>query len=137
MFNFPLDLFGMTNNNRRPNTNSTNSLVPQPLFGNGLMLPSMFGGMNNLMGSFTMMHNSTVPMHSFSSTTVMSYNGTDGRPKVYQETTSRNRGPGGMEETRQAIRDTERGINKVKQTNFHFSVIRIEGILGANWSSNW
>jgi hypothetical protein len=43
----------------------------------------------------------------------MSYNGTDGRPKVYQESTSHSRGPGGLEETRQAVRDSERGINKV------------------------
>jgi hypothetical protein len=43
----------------------------------------------------------------------MSYNGTDGQPKVYQESTSHSRGPGGLEETRQAIRDSERGINKV------------------------
>lgn len=98
----------MMNSNRRVN----NGLH---LFGNELMIPSMFGGMNNLMNSFTMMQNSTAPMHSFSSTTVMSYNGEDGRPKVYQETTSRNRGPNGMEQTRQAIRDTERGINKVRR----------------------
>jgi hypothetical protein len=43
----------------------------------------------------------------------MSYNGTDGRPKVYQESTSHSRGPGGLEETRQAVRDSEHGINKV------------------------
>ena len=58
--------------------------------------------------------NNNGSMHSFTSTTVMSYNGSDGRPKVYQESTSRSRGPGGLEETRQAIRDSERGINKVK-----------------------
>jgi len=86
------------------------------------MIPSPFAGINSLINNFgmnsspfTMMHqNSIAPMQSFTSTTVMSYNGTDGRPKVYQETTSRNRGPGGIEETRQAVRDTERGINKVQ-----------------------
>jgi hypothetical protein len=113
MFGFPTDLFGIPNNS-------------QSLFGNALMIPSSF---NNLMNNFGMNsspfaimdrmmqnvnQNSNAPMQSFTSTTVMSYNGTDGRPKVYQETTSRNRGPGGIEETRQAIRDTERGINKVQ-----------------------
>ena len=100
----------MMNSNRRVNGNNAIS----HLLGNNLMIPSMFGGMNHLMSSVTMMQNSTAPMHSFSSTTVMSYDGADGRPKVYQETTSRNRGPNGMEQTRQAIRDTERGINKVQ-----------------------
>jgi hypothetical protein len=134
MFGFPTDLFGMPNNNNNNNNrrmNNNNALVPhQPsLFGNSLMIASPFAGMNGLMGDFGMNsspfammdrmmhqvnHNSNAPMHSFTSTTVMSYNGTDGRPKVYQETTSRNRGPGGIEETRQAVRDTERGINKVK-----------------------
>lgn len=57
---------------------------------------------------------SNAPMHSFTSTTVMSFNGADGRPKVYQESTSHRRGPGGLEETRQAVRDSERGINKVQ-----------------------
>jgi hypothetical protein len=123
-------------------TNS-NALVPHQhgLFGNSLMMPmpfmsSPFGGSNNLFDSFgintspfAMMErmmrsandglyhnantNSDSPMHSFTSTTVMSYSGADGRPKVYQESTSRSRGPGGLEETRQAIRDSERGINKV------------------------
>ncbi|CAF2494408.1 unnamed protein product [Rotaria sp. Silwood2] len=128
MFGFPIDLFGIPNStNHRMNSNS---LVPhhQSLFGNSLMIPSPFGNMNSLMGDFglnsspfVMMdrmmqganQNSNGPVHSFSSTTVMSYNGTDGRPKVYQQTTSCNRGPGGIEETRHAVRDSERGINKV------------------------
>ncbi|UJR23626.1 hypothetical protein I4U23_026612 [Adineta vaga] len=129
MFGFPTDLFGIPNSNNRRTNN--NALVPhhQSLFGNSLMIPSPFVGMNGLLGDFGMNsspfammdrlmhdtnHTSNAPVHSFTSTTVMSFNGPDGRPKVYQETTSRNRGPGGMEETRQAIRDTERGINKVQ-----------------------
>jgi myeloid leukemia factor 1 len=130
MFGFPTDLFGNPNSNNR-GTNS-NALIPhqQSLFGNSLMMPSPFGVMNSLLGDFGMNsspfammdrmmhqanHTSNAPVHSFTSTTVMSFNGTDGRPKVYQETTSRNRGPGGIEETRQAIRDSERGINKVNR----------------------
>ncbi|CAF0730946.1 unnamed protein product [Rotaria sp. Silwood1] len=101
------------------------------------MIPSPFGGINSLFDDFginsspfammdrmmratndSLFHgnntNTSAPIHSFTSTTVMSYNGTDGRPKVYQESTSHSRGPGGLEETRQAIRDSERGINKVQ-----------------------
>jgi hypothetical protein len=128
MFGFPTDLFGVPNGNTRRTNN--NALLPQQpsLFGNSLMVPSPFAGVSNFFGDFglgsppfammdRLMHDanqdSTAPVHSFTSTTVMSFNGPDGRPKVYQETTSRNRGPGGIEETRQAVRDTERGINKV------------------------
>ncbi|CAM4755919.1 unnamed protein product [Rotaria magnacalcarata] len=128
MFGFPINLFGIPNSTNHPM--NSNSLIPhhQSLFGNSLMMPSPFGNMNGLMGSFGMNpspfammdrlmqeahQNPNRSLQSFSSTTVMSYNGTDGRPKVYQETKSCNRGPGGIEETRQAIRDTERGLNKV------------------------
>ena len=140
MFGFPTDLFGLSSgNNRRSNGNS---LIPyhQSLFGNSLLMPSPFGGMNSLFNEFgldsspfAMMNrmmrgandslffegnNTNSPTHSFTSTTVMSYNGTDGRPKVYQESKSRSRGPGGLEETKQAIRDSERGINKVRKRRF-------------------
>jgi myeloid leukemia factor 1 len=141
MFGFPTDFFGIQGgNNRRTNSNS---LIPQhhpSLFGNSLMIPSPFNGINSIFNDFginsspfAMMdrmmratndslflggNNTTnTPMHSFTSTTVMSYDGTDGRPKVYQESTSHSRGPGGLEETRQAIRDSERGINKVSNIN--------------------
>ncbi|CAF1137531.1 unnamed protein product [Adineta ricciae] len=137
MFGFPTGLFGMHGGDNRSSNN--NSLIPhQPsLFGNSFMIPSPFGGMNGLFDEFginsspfammdRMMRatsnglflgggsNTNGPVHSFTSTTVMSYNGSDGRPTVYQESTSRTRGPGGLEETRQAIRDSERGINKVQ-----------------------
>ena len=139
MFGFPSDLFGMGGgNNRRTNSNA---LIPQQqsIFGNSLMFPSPFGGMDGLFESFGMNSSpfammdrmmratnaslflgganqmtSNVPMQSFTSTTVMSFNGADGRPKVYQESTSHRRGPDGLEETRQAVRDSERGINKVQ-----------------------
>ncbi len=158
MFGFPTDLFGLPNNNNSRRMNS-NALIPhQPsLFGNSMMIGSPFAGINSLISNFgintspfAMMHdinqNSVAPMQSFTSTTVMSYNGTDGRPKVYQETTARNRGPGGIEETRQAIRDTERGINKVSQRRILIAAFQsfvngflmiIKNYLGTNWSSNW
>ena len=143
MFGFPTDFFGLHNaGNRRANTSNALVPHHQGLFGNAMMLPMPFmsspfgGGGSNPFDTFglnaspfammdRMMRSandslllggntsSSAPMHSFTSTTVMSYSGTDGRPKVYQESTSRSRGPGGLEETRQAIRDSERGINKV------------------------
>jgi myeloid leukemia factor 1 len=137
MFGFPTDLFGIRGgNNGRSNSNA---LVPQhhSLFDNSLMMPSPFAGVNGVFNDFGIVsspfammdrmiratndplffasnNNTNAPVHSFTSTTVMSYSGTDGRPKVYQESTSHSRGPGGLEETRQAVRDSERGINKVR-----------------------
>ncbi|CAF3093617.1 unnamed protein product [Rotaria socialis] len=136
MFGFPTNLFGMGGgNNRRPNSNS---LIPhqQSLFGNSFMMPTPFVGVNSFFDNFgmnsspfaimdRMMHatndslyhgesiNTNAPIHSFTSTTVMSYNGADGQPTVYHESKSHSRGPGGIEEIRQAVRDSERGINKV------------------------
>ena len=148
MFGFPTDLFGMpAGTNHR---SSHHSLVPhqQALFGHSMMMPSPFGAMHGLFNDFGM-HSSPFamldqmmqtsndslfhggnsstsgPMHSFSSTTVMSYSGSDGQPKVYQQSTSHSRGPGGIEETRQAIRDPERGINKVN----HWSSVRLSHAL--------
>lgn len=141
MFGFPSDLFSMSMGGNRRRLNTGNSLMPhtQGLFGSSLIMPfplmsSPFGGSNGFFNDFAspfsmmdrMMRGASGALfenenadgngavHSFSSTTVMSFDGTDGRPKVYQESTSRRRGPGGIEETRQAIRDSERGINKVK-----------------------
>ena len=142
MFGFPNDFFSMRGfTNPRSNQNALNNRQ-QGLFGNSMLMPmpfmpSPFSGLNNFFNGFglssspfemmdRMMRGSnnslfldgnistSAPVHSFSSTTVMSYGGTDGQPKVYHESTSRTRGPGGIEETRQAIRDSERGINKVR-----------------------
>lgn len=135
MFGFPTDLFGMGSRNHRQS--GGNALVPQSFFGDSFMMPSPFGGFDNFFGGefgmnsspFAMMDrmmrasdslfsgnnmSTNGPVHSFTSTTVMSYNGTDGRPKVYHESKSHRRGPGGLEETRQAVQDSERGINKVR-----------------------
>ncbi|CAF0772527.1 unnamed protein product [Didymodactylos carnosus] len=135
---FP-DLFGR---NRSGNPNnamnplfSSHSLALQPFiphnpFGGDLLgefssspfslMDAMMGNMRSVMDPPRLFHptpsisDTNAPIHSFTSTTVMSYGaGPDGRPKVYQESTSRSRGPGGIEETRQAVRDSERGINKM------------------------
>lgn len=142
MFGFPLDLFG----SRRPASS------------NALMIPSGIPGFNDFFSDFgspfAMMermmrdapHNPNEPIQSFTSTTVMSFNGPNGQPKIYQESTARRYGPGGIEETRQTVRDSERGINKVKQIGVflnippsHCSSRRSKSAIGsaiANTSSN-
>ncbi len=50
----------------------------------------------------------------FSSSSVMTYsNNGDGRPKIYQASSQVRQGPGGVKETRQMLRDSEKGLEKV------------------------
>uniref|UniRef100_A0A3B5MWD4 Myeloid leukemia factor 2 n=1 Tax=Xiphophorus couchianus TaxID=32473 RepID=A0A3B5MWD4_9TELE len=51
---------------------------------------------------------------TFSSSTVISYSSTDpGAPKVYQQTSQTRTGPGGIRETRQSMRDSESGLERL------------------------
>lgn len=50
----------------------------------------------------------------FSSSSVMTYsNSGDGKPKIYQASSQVRQGPGGVKETRQMVRDSEKGLEKV------------------------
>lgn len=52
--------------------------------------------------------------HVYTSSTVMSYSNTgNGAPKVYQATSQTKQLPGGIKETRKAVRDSEKGVDKV------------------------
>uniref|UniRef100_A0A3Q1GDT7 Myeloid leukemia factor 2 n=1 Tax=Acanthochromis polyacanthus TaxID=80966 RepID=A0A3Q1GDT7_9TELE len=51
---------------------------------------------------------------TFSSSTVISYSSGDiGAPKVYQQTSATRTGPGGIRETRQSMRDSESGLERL------------------------
>uniref|UniRef100_A0A3Q3WZG3 Uncharacterized protein n=1 Tax=Mola mola TaxID=94237 RepID=A0A3Q3WZG3_MOLML len=51
---------------------------------------------------------------TFSSSTVISYSSTDsGAPEVYQQTSETRTGPGGIRETRQSVRDSESGLERL------------------------
>uniref|UniRef100_A0A3B4ZUN3 Myeloid leukemia factor 2 n=1 Tax=Stegastes partitus TaxID=144197 RepID=A0A3B4ZUN3_9TELE len=51
---------------------------------------------------------------TFSSSTVISYSSSDiGAPKVYQQTSETRTGPGGIRETRQSMRDSESGLERL------------------------
>lgn len=53
--------------------------------------------------------------HSFSSSSVMTYSKIGNEPpKVYQATSSTIRAPGGIKETRQAVKDSESGLQKMR-----------------------
>lgn len=87
---------------------------------------NMFGQMNRTMASMHSMMGNVHQMmeqqrsdpntqgHFYSQSTVMSYDGSrGGQPQVYQATSSSVQGPGGVRETRKAVRDTARGEQKM------------------------
>ncbi|XP_060777081.1 myeloid leukemia factor 2 isoform X3 [Neoarius graeffei] len=50
---------------------------------------------------------------SFSSSTIISYSSDSGAPKVYQQTREIRTAPGGIRETRQSLRDSESGVERM------------------------
>jgi len=80
-------------------------------------MSSMMPNMNNMMANmFRQMEESRGDPNSFcyAQSSVMSYsNDGSGKPKVYQATTSTRQAPGGIRETRKAVRDSEREIEKM------------------------
>ncbi|XP_015091977.1 myeloid leukemia factor 1 isoform X2 [Vicugna pacos] len=67
-------------------------------------------GENSLTGQLSMDPNG----HSFSSSSVMTYSKVgDEPPKVFQASTQTRRAPGGIKETRRALRDSESGLEKM------------------------
>ncbi|CAF0724155.1 unnamed protein product [Brachionus calyciflorus] len=76
--------------------------------------------MMGMMGNFDNVFRNLEQMSSdpnsqvFSSSSVISYSNTgDGRPRVYQQSKQIKQGPGGVKETREMLRDSEKGIEKV------------------------
>ncbi|XP_018912326.1 myeloid leukemia factor isoform X2 [Bemisia tabaci] len=80
---------------------------------NDMMMPfgGMFGGMQQLMSQM----NTDPNCHSFSSSSVMTMtSGPDGRPQVYQASSSTRQGPGGVKETKKTLCDSRKGIKKMQ-----------------------
>ncbi|XP_059955974.1 myeloid leukemia factor 1 isoform X3 [Mesoplodon densirostris] len=77
------------------------------------MMLNMRNSMQELQRNFG--HLSTDPNgHSFSSSSVMTYSKVgDEPPKVFQASTQTRRAPGGVKETRRALRDSESGLEKM------------------------
>lgn len=74
------------------------------------MMGRNMGGFNQMM----QMSNNGGDNAVYSSSSVMTYsNNGDGAPKVYQASSQVRQGPGGVKETRQMMRDSEKGIEKV------------------------
>lgn len=80
------------------------------------MFDNMMTNMRNRMETHRNFENmSTDPnTHSFSSSSVMTYSKVGNEPpKVFQASSSTRRAPGGIKETRQALRDSESGLEKM------------------------
>ncbi|XP_037532161.1 myeloid leukemia factor 2 [Nematolebias whitei] len=88
-------------------------LAPFGMMGMGGGFMDMFGMMGEMMGNMERM-SGTPSCPTFSSSTVISYSSSDtGGPKVYQQTSETRTGPGGIRETRQSMRDSESGFERL------------------------
>uniref|UniRef100_A0AAV2MCH1 Myeloid leukemia factor 2 n=1 Tax=Knipowitschia caucasica TaxID=637954 RepID=A0AAV2MCH1_KNICA len=97
---------------RRPVT-APGPLAPFGMMGMGGGFMNMFDMMGNMMGNIERMTGSP-NCQTFSSSTVISYSATDsGAPQVYQQTSQTRTGPGGLRETRQSMRDSESGLERL------------------------
>jgi hypothetical protein len=135
------DMIGQSNNNNRRNNNNNNgrnnqvasrdpffsSMSPFERHTQMMMRPTdPFSMMNSMMANFGQMNNmnrifdqdnlvSTDPNSQiFSSSSVVTYsNSGDGQPKVFQQSKQIRHGPGGVKETREMVRDSTKGLEKV------------------------
>ncbi|KAI5712310.1 hypothetical protein M8J75_007419 [Diaphorina citri] len=115
------DILGAHMQNMNQMMSSMNSMFANPF---GMMggMPG-FGGASPFMPMMPQMPNMSQLMsqmqnngncHSYSSSTVMSMtNGPDGRPQVYQATSSTRSAPGGIRETKKAVCDSRTGVKKL------------------------
>lgn len=102
--NDPFDPFGMSLSPFDRQFNHPFSLMNQ-----------MMGNFDNVFRNFDQM--SRMPndpnAQVFSSSSVVTYSNTDGKPKIFQQSKQIHQGPGGVRETREMVRDSERGLEKM------------------------
>ncbi|KAM6967791.1 myeloid leukemia factor 2 isoform 1-T1 [Aplochiton taeniatus] len=91
----------------------TGALAPYGMMGMGGGFMDMFGMMGGMMDNMERMSGSP-NCQTYSSSTVISYSSLDsGAPKVYQQTSELRTAPGGIRETRQSMRDSESGVERL------------------------
>ncbi|XP_036371524.1 myeloid leukemia factor 2-like [Megalops cyprinoides] len=89
------------------------ALSPFGMMGMGGGFMDMFGMMGGMMENMERMSGSP-GCQTFSSSTVISYSSSgSGTPRVYQQTSEMRTAPGGIRETRQAMRDSESGVERL------------------------
>ncbi|XP_017321242.1 myeloid leukemia factor 2 [Ictalurus punctatus] len=88
------------------------ALAPFGMMGMGGGFIDMFGMMNGMMENMERFSGSPA-CQSFSSSTVISYSSDSAAPKVFQQTREIRTAPGGIRETRQSLRDSESGMERM------------------------
>ncbi|XP_073703121.1 myeloid leukemia factor 2 [Garra rufa] len=113
---FGMDPFPLTPQIQHPRTRiqpQAGALAPFGMMGMGGGFMDMFSMMSGMMENMERMSGSP-NCQTFSSSTVISYSSTDpGTPKVYQQTSEYRTAPGGIRETRQTMRDSESGLERM------------------------
>ncbi|KAM9309712.1 myeloid leukemia factor 2 isoform 2-T2 [Pholidichthys leucotaenia] len=97
----------------RPLRRQAGPLAPFGMMGMGGGFMDMFGMMGEMMENMGRLSGSP-NCQTFSSSTVISYSSSgSGAPKVYQQMSETRTGPGGICETRQSVRDSESGLERL------------------------
>jgi hypothetical protein len=133
MRDFMVDPFAPPQQRRQNNggrQQQQSSLAMSPFERHNQMMIHPFGMMNSMMSNMHGMNSMFRPNFNdmfdqhfvssdpnaqvFSSSSVVTYSNTgDGKPKVYQESKQIRQGPGGVRETRELVRDSTKGLEKV------------------------
>ncbi|XP_077576202.1 myeloid leukemia factor 2 [Stigmatopora nigra] len=113
---FSMDPFALTPQIQAPRAprRQAGALTPFGMMGmGGGGFMDMFGMMGEMMENMERMSGSP-NCQTFSSSTVISYSSMDaGAPTMYQQTHQTRHGPGGIRETRQSMRDSESGLERL------------------------
>ncbi|TRY85320.1 hypothetical protein DNTS_001187 [Danionella cerebrum] len=113
---FGMDPFPLTPQIQHPRARiqpQAGALAPFGMMGMGGGFMDMFSMMGGMMENMERMSGSP-NCQTFSSSTVISYSSTDaGAPKVYQQTSEYRTAPGGIRETRQTMRDSQSGLERM------------------------
>lgn len=97
------------NRNQQQQLASRDNFMSNPF----ALMNQMMGNMNNMFGNMDQLMNDP-NAQVFSSSTVMTYSNTgNGAPKVYQASSQTTQLPGGIRETRKAVRDSEKGVDRM------------------------
>ncbi|XP_059121438.1 myeloid leukemia factor 1 isoform X4 [Peromyscus eremicus] len=104
---------GRTHNHRERDEDSSTHADVNPFQSMDRMMLNMRNGIQELQRNFGQL--SMDPNgHSFCSSSVMTYSKVgDEPPKVFQASTQTRRAPGGIKETRRAVRDSDSGLEKM------------------------
>ncbi|KAK7869667.1 hypothetical protein R5R35_010029 [Gryllus longicercus] len=110
------DPFGFMDSMGPPALTGPHSRALAPMGGRrpgGDLMPFGFMNMNRIFPDFDQLGNDP-NCHSFSSSTVMTMtSGPDGRPQVYQASSSTRTAPGGVKEVKKTVCDSRTGVKKM------------------------